>query len=145
MKKECLIFDIDGTLSDIKHRKDHLTKKDWFKFFSLMEFDAVRVNVRNAFYNLYPPLPRILVTGRHERYRTVTEKWLKQHEICGYSDLYMRGDSDYRKDYEVKKDIYFEKIEPFYDVKIILEDRTGVVEMWRSLGLECWQVANGDY
>ncbi|WP_441347838.1 phosphatase domain-containing protein, partial [Staphylococcus aureus] len=25
------------------------------------------------------------------------------------------------------------------------DDRTQVVEMWRRIGVECWQVASGDF
>jgi hypothetical protein len=30
-------------------------------------------------------------------------------------------------------------------VRLVLDDRNSVVKMWRSLGLECWQVAEGDF
>ncbi|WP_444533355.1 phosphatase domain-containing protein [Vibrio parahaemolyticus] len=26
-----------------------------------------------------------------------------------------------------------------------MDDRTQVVEMWRRIGVECWQVASGDF
>ena len=32
-----------------------------------------------------------------------------------------------------------------YNVKFVLDDRNRVVEMWRSLGLTCLQVADGDF
>ena len=31
------------------------------------------------------------------------------------------------------------------NVLFILDDRNGVVEMWRSLGLKCLQVAEGNF
>ena len=32
-----------------------------------------------------------------------------------------------------------------YQVDYVLDDRNQVVEMWRSLGLTCLQVADGDF
>ena len=33
----------------------------------------------------------------------------------------------------------------FFDVKFVLDDRDQVVEMWRDMGLPCFQVAPGDF
>ena len=62
-----------------------------------------------------------------------------------YSDLFMRADGDYRADSIVKEEIYHDKIEPVYNVLLVLDDRDSVVKMWRSLGLTCLQVAEGNF
>ncbi|WP_446680100.1 phosphatase domain-containing protein [Cellulomonas biazotea] len=36
-------------------------------------------------------------------------------------------------------------IEPHFDVIGVVDDRRSVVEMWRSRGLVCFQVAEGDF
>jgi hypothetical protein len=41
--------------------------------------------------------------------------------------------------------LYEAHIEPHYDVQFVLEDLNQAVEMWRSLGLVCLQVAPGDF
>jgi hypothetical protein len=93
------------------------------------------------------PRPYILlVTGRPEKYRRTTEKWLKERiHLWHQYTLFMRPDNDNTPDEILKKKIYTEQIRPFYDVQLVLDDRTKVVKMWRSLGLECWQVAEGDF
>ena len=53
----------------------------------------------------------MVVTGRPERTRKDTEKWLRKHGVP-FHVLHMRGDGDRRPDSEVKKDIldkYFVK------------------------------------
>jgi hypothetical protein len=57
----------------------------------------------------------------------------------------MRNNEDYRNDFMVKEEIYLEKIAPYYLVKLIFDDRDSVVKMWRSHGLTCFQVADGDF
>jgi hypothetical protein len=57
----------------------------------------------------------------------------------------MREAGDSRKDSIVKQELYEKHIEPSYDVFVVLDDRNQVVDMWRSLGLVCLQVAPGDF
>tara|TARA_R110002020_G_scaffold227539_13_gene438195 strand:+ start:10087 stop:10632 length:546 start_codon:yes stop_codon:yes gene_type:complete len=60
-------------------------------------------------------------------------------------ELYMREEGDNRKDSIVKREMYEEYIKPHYNVKLVLDDRNQVVDMWRELGLPCWQVAAGNF
>ena len=57
----------------------------------------------------------------------------------------MRKTGDNRKDAIVKREIYETHIKDKYQVDYVLYDRNQVVEMWRSLGLTCLQVADGDF
>ena len=57
----------------------------------------------------------------------------------------MREDTDHRPDWQVKREIYEREIKDKYNVIGVFEDRQQCVDMWRSLGLTCFQVAKGDY
>jgi len=57
----------------------------------------------------------------------------------------MRKDNDFRPDEEIKKEIYNNFIKDDYNIFFVLDDRTKVVNMWRSLGLTCLQVADGNF
>lgn len=59
--------------------------------------------------------------------------------------LFMRKDGDFRPDWEVKKEIYEKELKDKYEILGVFEDRTQVVQMWRSLGLTCYQVCEGNY
>ena len=145
--RRAVIFDIDGTLADCDHRRHHVqgSKKDWAAFYAGMEADQGRPNVIGLLRHLSTIRCAILVTGRPETYRNVTKIWLNQHGCDGWGALFMRKDGDFRADTEIKKEIYHTHIEPTFDIDLVVDDRTSVVQMWRNLGLECWQVANGDF
>jgi predicted kinase len=86
----------------------------------------------------------IFCSGREDLYREQTERFLKKHISCAY-DLHMRKTGDMRKDSIVKEEIYNMHIRPNYNVFFVLDDRGQVVSKWRELGLNCWQVAEGNF
>ena len=73
-----------------------------------------------------------------------TERWLERYGI-DYKYIFMRAAGDSREDSIVKREIYEGRIAPKFNVKYVLDDRNRVVAMWRSLGLTCLQVADGDF
>src|SRR5258708_8494069 len=81
----------------------------------------------------------VLVSGRFEQYRAMTVDWLQRHRIK-HDALYLRPDGDYRKDAEIKPELFHERIEQQYDVVLALDDRNQSVACWRSLGIACFQV-----
>ncbi len=88
----------------------------------------------------------IFLSGREDSCKEKTIKWLK--ETAGIDinfDLYMRKTGDSRKDCIVKREIFDAEIKDKYYVEFILDDRNQVVNMWRSMGLTCLQVADGDF
>lgn len=149
MLPRAIIVDLDGTLADCTHRRHHVEgpKKDWAAFFAGIKDDPVNRTVLQAvqFYAGFHVI--LFVTGRGEEHRDETEDWLRKHvpAFATKSRLMMRGAGDRRADVDVKREIYKNRIERNYDVRLVLDDRTSVVKMWRSLGLECWQVADGDF
>ena len=86
----------------------------------------------------------ILLSGRSAEYRDITEKWLADNGVS-YDALFMRAAGDVRKDSIIKEEIYRAEIENKYNVLFVLDDRDQVVQLWRSLGLTCLQVAEGNF
>lgn len=151
--KQVIICDLDGTLADATHRI-HLTKgreKNWTKFFQecvndkpikdiILLLDLLRISMLADI---------ILVSGRSDEVKTETIEWLKQNKIQ-YDHLLMRKHGDYRPDWKIKSEILEQQILGTLgyqkdDIKYILDDRDQVVNMWRSHGLRCLQVANGAF
>ena len=87
----------------------------------------------------------VFMSGRTEGCRAATAAWLDAHLGVRFSALYMRPAGDGRKDSVVKRELFDRHIRDRYDVACVLDDRTQVVEMWRSLGLTCMQVAPGEF
>ena len=144
MKQKVFIFDIDGTLSDCSHRLHFIQQKtpDWDAFYSQCLNDAPKEDVCRVCRELSYPV--IYITGRTQNVRMETDKWLVYNDLP-HGMLFMRASGDHRPDYELKKEIYEKHIKDRYDVIGVFEDRDQVVKMWRSLGLTCFQVADGSY
>ena len=137
---KALICDLDGTLALIGDRDPFEPET--------MEHDVLNPAVANILevyrdQTLFE-LQIIFVTGRFEKYRQQTDRWLEKHGITNYV-LYMRKDKDFRKDIVYKKEIYRTHIKDKFSVLFVLEDRDQTVRMWRELGLSCFQVAYGAF
>lgn len=135
-----VLVDIDGTIALRGDRSphDHDTSME----------DAVNwivVKVVTSFVTAHN-LRCILISGREEKYRDVTEYWLGTHNIFPFRHkLVMRKEKDNRPDDVVKEELYNDYIKPFYKVEAVFDDRNKVVAMWRRLGLPVFQVADGDF
>jgi hypothetical protein len=132
-KQKAIICDLDGTLA--------LLNRDPYDA-SQCELDTLNVPVAKIL-RLYDGSV-ILVSGREDKYKPQTVKWLDTHEVS-YDQLYMRKSGDFRKDFIVKKEIYDQYIKDNYDVEWVFDDRDQVVKLWREMGLTCFQVAYGDF
>lgn len=141
-----IIFDIDGTLADIRHRVHYLTRKpkDWVAFQAEAHLDSVIEPIATIFRVMGPWHNIILCTGRGEQERRVTEAWLAKHRLISLW-LFMRTEGDYRADDVVKAEMLVQMRARGLDPKLAFEDRSRVVAMWRSHGIVCAQVAEGDF
>jgi len=145
-----VIFDIDGTLMDIEHRR-HLVNdgnNDWDSFQDpkVMAKDSPNWPVVNMALLLNNGVAHrvIMVSARNERHREVTEQ---QMEAIGLGNcfLFLRADDDFRSDDVFKKDVLDELINSDVKPDLVFDDRTSVVEMWRREGIPCFQVAEGNF
>jgi hypothetical protein len=140
---DTIICDLDGTLAINNHGRDYFNAKD-------CEKDAVNLAVLTVLrWALDDNKTIIFVSGREERFREPTERWLAKFLLHDY-DLFMREDKDNRRDHIVKEEIYKKNILPFNnDILFVLDDRNSkkspVVDMWRKQGLRCFQVAEGNF
>ena len=79
---------------------------------------------------------------------SLTLVWILVHVNLSWRDykMFIRNNGDNDKDRYVKLKLYEEQIKPNYDVKLVLDDRNQVVEMWRwGAKLPCLQVADGNF
>lgn len=136
-KFQCILCDIDGTIAIRGDRGPH--------DLSLVIEDAPRQNMARILHCLSTDFYLIYLSGRQEHCRPATDYWLKTHNFPPGHALFMRKDKDNRQDALVKAEIFEEKILPHYEVVAVLDDRNQVVEMWRSKGLLCLQVDEGNF
>ena len=145
MTEEIVIFDIDGTLADVSERLHHIKKKpkDWDAFFQGIPQDkAIHSIVRLCNILYQSGLKVILCSGRREKDRAETVKWLSQQGV-NYDELRLRPDGDRRTDVIVKRELLAGLDRS--KILFVVEDRSGVVEMWRSEGLVCLQCAQDEF
>lgn len=140
-KPKAIICDLDGTLALMGDRSPHDASTALEDALNHPIANILEVYSHQKLYDIR----LLLVTGRQEKYRGVTEQWLQKHQITHYEQLYMRPENDQRKDYVLKREIYERDIRNRFEVLFVLEDRDQVVRMWRGIGLTCLQVEYGDY
>ena len=165
---ECVIVDVDGTIADMgKGEKWGRMPYDWDKVGNDRPKENVVSHVRLAI-TAYQMLlvdqkkddgflltngmkfPKVIfLTGRDGVALDATKDWIISGPCFGdvfengLCEIFIRTADDMRPDCDIKEELLREKILPRYNVKYILDDRKQVVDHWRCLGLECWQVAPG--
>lgn len=137
--KKAVIVDLDGTLSDSRHR-DHLAKKErWDEFNALCTDDppilpsiaAIRAFAAQG-YTI------IIFTGRQETCAPQTIEWLTQHNVPWHM-MEMRRAGDFTPSEQLKKTWYWQYHQEF-TIECVFEDSPKVIEMWHQLGLHCFMI-----
>lgn len=135
---KAIICDLDGTLALMNNRNPFDA--------STCDEDELNTPVSNTLKVFAKEGYRILlVSGREERFKEPTLRFLQKHEIP-YHQLWMRQSKDFRKDAVIKKEIFEAKIKDKYYIEFVLDDRDQVVDLWRKeLKLPCFQVNYGSF
>lgn len=130
------LVDIDGTLA----HKGQRSPFDWKR----VGEDTLNVPVNQivrAIVNF--GIGVVILSGRDSVCRPETEEWLERYGVP-HAELYMRAEGDNRKDSIIKREL-LDEVSKSWNVIGVLDDRDQVVEMWRSIGLPCFQVAPGAF
>lgn len=152
--KPLYIFDLDGTLADINHRKyliDPTKLINWDAFYLACVNDSPFVNVIKTLTLLINSGAEIwFYSGRGEIARDNTLDWLVHYiplpRSIIDSTLMMRPDGDYTPD-EILKYQWLEQslLEDRERLVAVFDDRDKVVKMWRDNGVTCFQVNYGNF
>jgi predicted kinase len=133
-----VMCDIDGTLAINNSRRGPYD-------FTRCGEDDINDSVRWVLRRAHRTYARIvLLSGRGEEHRPRTEKWLYHHRVP-YHELWMRPAGDTRRDDIVKAGLFDAHVRNRYRVRVSLDDRDRVVDLWRRIGLPTWQVAPGNF
>lgn len=140
MNKNTVVFDLDGTLANIEHRR-HLVDQEhpeWDTFYDLCHLDDVNEWCAELMRCMSEEgHVVVVVSARRNSQRGKTKKWLAENNIS-YDRLYLlrEGNND-TPDTKLKK----AWLESYGKNKIlfVVDDRQKVVDMWRKEGLVCLQ------
>ena len=147
--KKIIIIDIDGTLSKVEDRLKYLEEipSNWSSFYEACDEDEPIENICDLTTKLDENYNIVFCTGRIESVRQKTIFWLKKHIGIIEKDLMllMRPNGDFRHDTIIKPELLKKANINLDSIAFVLEDRNSMVKKWRELGLNCLQVAEGDF
>lgn len=131
------IFDVDGTLAhmngrspyDVTKYREDLPNKNLARIATALDWMGDDI---------------VVLSGRDARYMNDLTWWLVNHGIK-HDAIFMRPAEDTRNDAIVKQELFREHVADRWHVLGVFDDRDRVVEMWRRIGLQCFQVAPGDF
>ena len=136
-----IICDIDGTVA--LHGDNTSNPRGHHKY-DMVKFDAPNTPVIKLVHTLQKEYPILFVSSRPESSREGTARWLNMYGLQP-TKLIMRKNHDYRPDDIVKRELFYEHIAGQFNVLLVIDDRDRVVDIWRSMGLTCLQVAKGAF
>ena len=168
LKKNTIIFDLDGTLANIDDRRKISTKPngklDWDVFFDPDNIQLDKPNdpvIKMAQLFAEDGFNIVIFSGRNDRSFLTTKSWLTRNRVP-FHQLIMRPDKFKGKSFpvaagnpavsnmrfmpdEILKKAMLDIFVDINDVFLVVDDRDKVVKMWRDLGLNTFQVAPGDF
>lgn len=152
--KPLYIFDLDGTLALIGHRRHLAVAGEWDEFYKACVKDQINIPVLQILLSLSAGIqiePDIKIwSGRSDLVLKETVDWLCKCTAFSKTKimniLRMRNHGDYMPD-QLLKARWYDELCPADKARLIcvFDDRQKVVDMWRSIGVTCLQVAKGDF
>jgi hypothetical protein len=154
--KPLYIFDLDGTLALIDHRRHIIedpSRSDdkWRRFYAACDKDQPNEPVIRTMEALRLAGAEVWIfSGRSDEVRGKTTQWLAKHTSFMTWDadaaLTMRLDGDYTPDDVLKKRwLDGMLVDDRRRLVATFDDRDRVVAMWRAAGVPCFQVAAGEF
>jgi phosphoglycolate phosphatase-like HAD superfamily hydrolase len=145
MRPDTVVFDLDGTLANLDHRRPMLDDKPprWDDFYEACEDDkpnewlfTVLRTFQDAGFKIQ------IVSARRFGVLRKTLAWLYQYIQQPFELSLVRPDGDYTPDTILKK----KWLDEYGKDRIlcVFDDRQKVVDMWRKEGVKCAQVDKWD-
>lgn len=152
MKTPLYIFDLDGTLALIEHRRHFVEgprkDRDWNAFHQACIHDIPNIPVIGTLMALRASGCDVWIySGRSDEVMTETINWLYEYVGANLFDLIrMRPRGNFTLDDKLKKQ-WLDEMYPEDRERLVavFEDRDRMVKMWRENGVACFQVAPGDF
>lgn len=141
MREKAVVFDIDGTLASIGHRKHLVTRgpRKWAEFYASCGSDKPIKHVIELSQMLHKEHKILIFSGRVSLVREITVRWLFANKVP-FDLLIMRDASDYTPEEDLKRK-WYEQWSDRYLIKYAFDDNDAVVNMWRrQLSVPCFQI-----
>ena len=138
-RPNAVIFDMDGTLCDVRPvrryvRSENSKERNFHAFHVESEYCPPNLHVLNMSKEVTDAgLKTVIVTARDDKYRPLTERWLKKHGV-DYDHIVTRPSGDHRPDYDVKREI-LRDVSQHYNVVHAVDDNPAVLRLWKEEGI----------
>ena len=139
------IFDMDGTMCDVSGIRHYVTgeTRNFHKFHTESVNCPTNPEVVEAAKRAHSEGRAVLiVTAREFRFAFHTMFYLSGAGV-EYEQMYMRRTNDFRKDYEVKKEILDLIRADGYNVVRAWDDNPNVIRLWEEEGIPDIRVVEG--
>ena len=145
--KQTIIFDVDGTIADVEHRRHFVNgNNDWDSFRKETVNDTPVQWVCDIAKRFIAQGDEVaFFSARNESEREITEKQISQWIGDGHKGVFLRPNGDYTPDDEFKSALADKFIDMGCKIDLIFDDSQKVVDMWRAKGFTVVQVAEGDF
>jgi beta-phosphoglucomutase-like phosphatase (HAD superfamily) len=142
----CVIFDLDGVLSDAASRQHFLDsgRRDWDAFFDACGDDPLIEEVACLLHLLTDEVAIVLLTARPIRVQPQTLAWLERYDLR-WDVLIMRDMGDYRAARSFKQMTVEELRGRGLEPRLAFEDDRRNLEMFRAEGVQCVYIHSGYY
>ena len=135
-KKLLVIFDMDGTLVDVTKIRHFVEGKK--KNFDIFHNESIncppieKVLILNKNLKKIADIYIVIFTGREEKYRDLSEKWLTINNVY-YDRLLMRQNNDFRSNVVIKKELY-ETFSSKFSPYLAIDDTPDLRKLWIEVG-----------
>lgn len=141
-RQDAIVVDIDGTVARHWNRSPY--------DYSRVGDDKPIPDVVGVVTSLASDYRVIFVSGRDDSCYQDTSDWIMRElgldvDALEEAELHMRKTGDQRPDWQIKNEIYDEKVIPFWNVVMVFDDRQQVVHHLRERGITVAQVAPGRF
>jgi phosphoglycolate phosphatase-like HAD superfamily hydrolase len=145
--KQTIIFDVDGTIADVEHRRHFVNgNNDWDSFRKETVNDTPVQWVCDIAKRFIAQGDEVaFFSARNESERDITEKQISDWIGDGHKGVFLRPDGDFTPDDVFKSELADKFIDMGGKIDLIFDDRQKVVDMWRDKGFTVVQVADGDF
>jgi phosphoglycolate phosphatase-like HAD superfamily hydrolase len=136
------VFDVDGVVADVRHRLHHIARppKNWPAFFAAAAADPPLATGVALAHEWAAAHDLVWLTGRPERLRAVTERWLASHGLPA-PRLLMRPAHD-RRPAKVFKAEQLTRLARDTEIAVVVDDDPEVVAALTAHG---WPVYLADW
>lgn len=137
-----VIFDLDGTLADIRHRVHFVRdgNRNYDAFFAACVDDVPYTHVISALRAHEDAGHTVEVwSARSDKVRAETMAWLERNGVHPANLTHMRVDGDTTEDAALKRS-WLMALPDCDRPDVVYDDRQRVVDMWREEDIPCFQV-----